>query len=232
MTNPQSASDYEAIQRGKAHIAETHKKMTRLAQEFAQGDINRTQFQHLYDRYQRQIMTIAQLIAESEPALWVDAVNDETESTLLIKQSLSAKIIGYSIYNNDNGMPIETEGDFSLEPELIVPMLSSYRSATAEIFQANVNSTQLDNGRWLYFMGGQQTTLIILFSLEPAANQLPSIQQAHQDYEITNEALLATAHISGKVAVPFYRLIKSTKLLSERLAEALPQDEAQDSSEV
>lgn len=225
MSNPQSVNDYEAIQRGKAHIAETHKKMTRLAQEFAQGDINRTQFQHLYDRYQRQIMTIAQLIAESEPTLWVEAMNEEAESTLLIKQSLSAKIIGYSIYDNQSGMPIETEGDFSLEPELIVPMLSSYRSATAEIFQANVSSTQLDNGRWLYFMGGKHTTLIILFSLEPAANQLPSIQQAHQDYEITNDTLLENAHVTGQVAVPFHRLIKSTKLLSEKLADALPADE-------
>ena len=220
-----STSAHEAIQRGQAYMAETHKKMTRVAQEFAQGDINRTQFQHLYDRYQRQIMTVAQLIAESDPAIWQDAVQDETESTMFLKQSLSTKVIGYSVYNNQSGMPIETEGDFSLEPELIVPMLSSYRSATAEIFQANVKSTQLENGRWLYFMGGEFTTLIILFSLEPAANQLPSIQQAHQDYEITNETLLEKAHQTGKVAVPFYRLIKTTHLLSERLANSLPADE-------
>ena len=225
MSNQQSSNTHDAIQRGKAYIAETHKKMTRLAQEFAQGDINRTQFQHLYDRYQRQIMTIAQLISESDPSIWQEAVDDEIESTLLLKQSLSAKIIGYSIYNNQSGMPIETEGDFSLEPELIVPMLSSYRSATAEIFQTDVKSTQLENGRWLYFIGGEYTTLIILFSLEPASNQLPSVQQAHQDYEIMNESLLDKAHQTGQVAVPFYRLVKSTQLLSERLSNALPPDD-------
>ena len=228
MSNPQSTNAHDAVERGKAHIGETHKKMSRLAQEFAQGDINRTQFQHLYDRYQRQIMTIAQLIAESDPSMWQEVIEDETDSTLLIKQSLSARIIGYSVYNNKSGMPIETEGDFSLEPELIVPMLSSYRSATAEIFQANVKSTQLENGRWLYFMGGEYSTLIILFSLEPASNQLPSIQQAHHDYEIMNEALLEKAHQTGQVAVPFYRLIKSTQLLSEKLANALPDDDAED----
>src|SRR5688572_13113896 len=127
----------EEIKRGQEFIAETHKKMTRVAQEFASGEINRTQFHHLYDRYQRQIMAVAQLIAESDPSAWHEAVDDdEMETTLLIKQSLSAKIIGFSLYSNESGMPIETEGEFSLDPELIVPMLSSYRSATAEIFQS------------------------------------------------------------------------------------------------
>jgi hypothetical protein len=43
------------------------RKMSRLVAEFAAGEINRTQFHHVYDRYQRQIMTVAQMITESDP---------------------------------------------------------------------------------------------------------------------------------------------------------------------
>jgi hypothetical protein len=113
-------------------------------------------------------------------------------------------------------MPIETEGEFSLDAELIVPMLSSYRSATAEIFQASVQSFQLENGHWLYFLGGQYTTLIVLFSLEPASNQLPTIQQIHHDYETANTPILAQMKPTD-IRVAFRDLIKETDLLSIKL---------------
>lgn len=199
-------------------IADVNKKMTRIAQEFATGDINRKQFQHLYDRYQRQIMMVANLLAESKPEAWREAIkkNSEAETTLTIKKTLMSLILGYSTYSNHSGMPIETRGDFSVDAELIVPMLSSYRSATAEIFQANVRSTQLENGHWLYFFGGQQTTLIVLFSLEPAANQLPLVQKAHEDYEIANEAILKKAVVK-ELPMPFYSLVRKLDFVSENL---------------
>lgn len=210
----------DEINQGQAFIAEANKKMTRVAQEFANGEINRTQFQHLYDRYQRQIMRVAQILAETDPTTnWRDAIADEAnpETTLLIKNTLRARIIGYSIYNNRSGMPIETLGDFSVDAELIVPMLSSYRSATAEIFQAHVRSTQLENGHWLYFMGGQYTTLIALFSLEPAANQLPLVQKAHEDYETANEGVLRKEGPTKQVPMPFYSLIRKLDFVSDKL---------------
>ena len=125
----------DSTRQGQEFIAQVHQKMSKLVQEFATGEINRTQFHKLYDRYQRQIMTVAQLIAEADPALWRDAIT-ETEDTLHLKKRLTAKAIGMSIYDNKNGLPIETLGEFAVEADLIVPMLSSYRSAAAEIFRA------------------------------------------------------------------------------------------------
>jgi hypothetical protein len=208
----------EDVQQAQEFIAEANKKMTRIAQEFATGDINRKQFQHLYDRYQRQIMMVANLLAESKPEAWREAINEnsEAETTLTIKKTLTALILGYSTYSNLSSMPIETRGDFSVDAELIVPMLSSYRSATAEIFQANVRSTQLENGHWLYFFGGQNTTLIVLFSLEPAANQLPMVQKAHEDYEIANETVLKKSVVK-EVPMPFYTLVGKLDFVSDHL---------------
>ncbi|MBI5960603.1 MAG: hypothetical protein HY866_17825 [Chloroflexi bacterium] len=198
----------ESAKQGQEFIAQVHQKMSRLVQEFATGAINRTQFHQLYDRYQRQIMTVAQFIAESDPTMWQDAVR-ETEDTLHLKKRLAAKAVGMSVYYNNSGMPIETLGEFAIEPELIIPMLSSYRSAAAEIFRAGMRSTEMENGQWLCFVPGSYTTLIALFSLEPSTNQLQMVERMHKDFEDANKTALEAGEVdSEKLAYPFYSFVQ------------------------
>lgn len=202
--NPMPAS----AQQGQDFIAQVYQKMNKLVQEFARGEINRTQFHKLYDRYQRQIMTVAQLIAEADPATWREAL-DGSEDTMLIKKRLTAKAVGMSVYDNKSGMPIETLGEFAIEAELIVPMLSSYRSAAAEIFRAGMRNTEMENGQWLCFVPGSFTTLIALFSLEPSKNQLEMIERMHQDFEAANRAALEAGHVNPEnLANPFYSFVQ------------------------
>ncbi|MCD4684345.1 MAG: hypothetical protein K8S97_00225 [Anaerolineae bacterium] len=196
------------IQQGQAFIAEVHRKMNQVVQEFAGGQINRTQFHHLYDRYQRQIMRVTQLMTETDPGNWQKAIK-ETEDTILIKKRLTAKAIGMSVYYNKSGMPLETLGEFAIEADLIIPMLSSYRSAAAEIFRAGMRSTVMENGQWLCFVPGDFTTLIVLFSLEPSDNQMAMIERMHQDFEKANQAALEAGHVDpSKLAYPFYSFVQ------------------------
>ncbi|MBN1681349.1 MAG: hypothetical protein JW966_13795 [Anaerolineae bacterium] len=199
---------FESTRQGQEFIAQVHQKMSKLVQEFANGEINRTQFHRLYDRYQRQIMTVAQLIAESDPSTWRNAIT-ETEDTMHLKKRLTAKAVGMSVYDNNSGMPIETLGEFAVDPELIVPMLSSYRSAAAEIFRAGMRSTEMENGQWLCFVPGEFTTLIALFSLEPSDNQLEMVERMHQDFEKANRHALEGGHAdASQLAYPFYSFVQ------------------------
>jgi hypothetical protein len=205
---PNHESLAESVKQGQEFIAQVHQKMSKLVEEFATGAINRTQFHQLYDRYQRQIMRVAQLIAESDPSMWRDVIQD-SEDTLHIKKRLTAKAVGMSVYYNKSGMPIETLGEFAIEPELIVPMLSSYRSAAAEIFRAGMRSTEMENGQWLCFVPGSYTTLIALFSLEPSDNQLEMVERMHQDFEQANKTALEAGHVDPeKLAYPFYSFVQ------------------------
>ena len=136
-TIPPGISPRQSHQQGQEFIDQVHQKMSKLVQEFAHGEINRTQFHQLYDRYQRQITTVAQMLAESDPASWRDAIR-ENEDTLNIKQRLTAKAVGLSVVDNQTGAPIKTLGHFAIEDDLIAPMLGSYRSAAAEIFRAGM----------------------------------------------------------------------------------------------
>lgn len=207
-----NSSRQDAIRRGQTFINEVYQKMSRIAEEFAAGDINRTQFHRLYNRYQRQIMTVSQMIAESDPSGWEDAVSSEDENTLHIRKKFEAKAQGISIYDNRSGMPIETIGDFSVDPELIVPMLSSYREATAEIFQAGVRSTEMEDSSWLCFMAGAYSTLIVRFSVEPSSNRINLLDRMHRDFEIANAEYLEHGYTStDQLAYPFFSFIKQSK---------------------
>ena len=214
MTDPKRQ---EEIARGQQFITEVYQKMSRIAEEFASGEINRSQFHRLYNRYQRQIMTVSQMIAESDPSGWKDAISSD-ESTLHIRKKFESRAVGISIYNNNSGMPLETIGEFSIDPELIVPMLSSYRAATAEIFQAGVRSTEMENGSWLCFMSGAYTTLIVLFSVEPSNNRITMLDRMHRDFEVANAEFLEQGFAnSDELAYPFYSFIKQSKFDTSEL---------------
>lgn len=49
-----------------------------------------------------------------------------------------------------------------------------------------MRSTEIEGGRWLCFVTGLNTTLIVLFSVEPARLQLEMIEDLHRDFEIAN----------------------------------------------
>ncbi len=209
----------EIVRQGREFIAQVHRKMSKLVQEFADGEINRTQFQHLYARYQRQIMSVAQWITEEHTENWPEAIRGG-EDTIHIRKRLTAKAVGMSVYDNKSGLPLETLGEFSIEPELIVPMLSSYRSAAAEIFRAGVRSTEMENGQWLCFVPGKYTTLIALFSLEPSDNQMETVRRMHKDFEDANRVALEAGNLDpAKLAYPFYAFVQR-RVQSEHNGEA------------
>lgn len=169
-------------------------KISKLAEEFASGAINREQFHELYEHYQeevRKIETWIDLAPYSDA--WQEA-RKEGKSILIRKQHM-ARVLGYAIYQNESGIPISTIGEFLLDPSLIVPMLSSYRSAAQEIFGAGMRSSQIENGQWLCFVPGETTTLIALFSTEPASKQLDSIREIHKVFEHAN------CHILGQQVI-------------------------------
>ena len=164
-------------------------KIGRLADDFANGNINRQQFQQLYAHYQREMRAVETLIETDQgQSEWGDAFN-EGES-VLIRQQHAAKAKGYAIYENNSGMPLSTLGKFEVDPALFVPMLSSFRSATAEIFGGGIQATAIEGGRWLCFVPGQFTTLMALFTAEPASRQLTFLEDLHRLFEKANRALL------------------------------------------
>ncbi len=176
----------------RAYVARVQAKVAKLADDFAAGVINRAQFQDLYAHYQREIRAVEQAV-EARQGDWRE-VATEGQSILIRRQKL-ARAEGYAIYDNQSGMPLATLGRFELEPDLIVPMLSSYRAAAAEMFGGGLRSTGIENGRWLCFVPGEFTTLLALFTVEPAPKQLEFLENLHRTFETANRPHLAAGPV-------------------------------------
>ena len=212
MTAPEEAGSQtgDAVDEAEAYLAAIDNKMSKLVSEFAAGRINRRQFQQLYEYYQRQINTIIQMMAAEDPGQWKEAI--ASGESVLIRRRHAAKARGMAIYMNESSMPLETLGDFAVDPALIVPMLSSYRSAASEIFRAGMRSTQLEDGQWLWIVPGEYTTMILLFSSEPAEQRLAALERMHKAFEKLTAAALAGGQAAPSLlAYTFLAIIKKSR---------------------
>lgn len=173
----------------RAFVANVRAKMAALAEDFALGKINRQQFETIYVHYREQRQTVEALIASMSSSAWRRAVNEG--KTSLLMQRAMAQVLSYALYDNRSSILLASAGQFRLDPALVVPMLSSYRSVTAEIFGGSITSSEIEGGHWLSFVPGRYTTFIVLFSLEPARSQLTMIQDLHHDFEVADAEWLA-----------------------------------------
>ena len=184
------------LSEAQAYVERVNAKIDHLAGEFASGEINRAQFQELFDHYQRERRTI-QTWSDTRSASddWKEAVTEG--HSIMIRRQHKARVLGYAIYENESGVPLSTIGHFEVDPALAVPMMSSYRTAAREIFGGDVRSTQIDGGKWLTFIPGQKTTLMAIFTTEPARQQLKSLEDLHELFEKANIHMLARAQINA-----------------------------------
>ncbi|NIM04097.1 MAG: hypothetical protein GTN65_00380 [Armatimonadetes bacterium] len=178
------------------------RKIDRLAEEFAGGMINRAQFQQLFEHYQNERRAVQSWMDSHVDAEgWREAVREG--HSIMIRSRNSARVLGYAIYENDSGIPITTIGHFEIDPALAVPMLSAYRSAAKEIFGGELRSTQIEGGKWLAFIPGRFTTLLTVFTTEPATRQLESLEEMHHLFERANVKALQTRPVSPEsLALP------------------------------
>ena len=192
---PPPAKEPSPLENPQAYLERVQSKINNLAEEFANGAINRLQFQELYEHYRKEQQTIKRYLEMSPDSEEWKSATSEGKSVVIRQQSV-AKVLGYSVYDNESGMPLNTIGEFEIEAELAVPMLSSYRSATKEIFGAEMNKTAIEGGRWLSYVPGEFTTLMALFSTDPAPKQLESMQELHDLFERANRNLLSNRPVN------------------------------------
>jgi hypothetical protein len=190
------ASQPQARQQAEQYLQRLQQKVNQLAEDFAEGAINREQFQRLYEHYQRERRGVENLLAMETSDDALRAAIGEGQSIVIRKQHV-ARAQGYAIYENDSGMPVTTLGKFELDPALVVPMLSSFRAAAQEIFGGGIRSTAIEGGRWLCFVPGELTTLLALFTTEPAQKQMAYIEDLHRLFEKANRHKLTQVPIDA-----------------------------------
>jgi hypothetical protein len=191
------------VAEAQAFIENLREKMAALAEDFAAGHINRQQFESVYVHYREQRQMIEGRLTSMTSSAWRKAVA-EGETAILLKRS-TAKVLSYALYENESSILLASSGDFKIDPAVVVPMLSAYRSATAEAFGAGIRNSEIEGGRWLTFIPGRQTTFIVLFSIQPARGQLDMLEDLHRDFETANAGTIAEGK-GQEAAEQFVRL--------------------------
>lgn len=174
---------------GEAYLERLRAKMERTARDFATGLLNRAQFEELYAHYQEEranVEFLLQIYPETDE--WKTAVTEG--HSVAIRRRHQARVVAYSIYDNDSSLPFYTFGDFKMESELVVGMLSGFRSASAEILGSGLRKTEVEDGKALFFVPGRHTTLVALYSSDPSPIQLRALEDVHRDFETANEEIL------------------------------------------
>lgn len=197
--------DFKTPGDARAFLERIREKTNHLIQDFARGAINQRQFQVVYGHYQQQRQAVEKaLIDMPGSGAWrIAAVEGKTT---LLRQQFAASLISYAIYETESGMPLAQMGNFTLDTALIVPMLSSFRSITQEIFGGGMRRTEIEGGRWLCFVPGECTTLIAIYQEEPASLQLQTVQDLHSDFERVYHMALERGADVQRMAQMFTRL--------------------------
>ena len=183
-----------ASEKARTYINKVHQKINTLVSDFAKRKINSAQFQELYSHYQLEIQRV-EAVAAVWPDEWRSAAREG--ASVVIRKQHMATAQAYAIYENDSGLPLATLGSFTLDPALVIPMLSAYHSATKEIFGAGMRLTELEGGQRLCFLQGKYTTLLAIFSNEPLASQLEYLDRLHRHFEGANRPILTSQPVQA-----------------------------------
>lgn len=191
-TSPEDTADEAAVAKARAYLEQVRQKMERLAEDFASGKVNATQFQELYAHYQEERRAVEQTLEVTpEAAAWHATVAREEKESVIIRRRHAARILGYAIYLNASAAPLRAIGKYDIDDRLVASMLDGFRTDTEEQPEQQVRGIEIEDARWMGFVPGQYTTLVVLFSVEPARAQLDMLRGLQAHFEQANEPLLA-----------------------------------------
>jgi hypothetical protein len=165
-------------------------KMETIADEFAEGKINRAQFNAMYKRYSEQRTIIERLLQrDPETDAWRQVISTKGHTSFL-RSHFEALPLYYAVHSHQRPVPIITGGSLSVNE-------TSIRTVLQMIWQMGnrpkmgVGRKTLSNGEWLIVALGEYALTVATFSLEPSIVQARFVRDLHNDFERANNAALA-----------------------------------------
>ena len=165
-----------------------------ISDEFAQGKINRAQFNAMYKRYSEQRTIIERLIARNpDNEAWKQVISLKGQTGFL-RSHFEAQPLYYVVYRHKVYEPIMIGGQQKPNESVIKPVLQLVWSMPTR--PANgLGRKQIGDTNWLILAVGNYAASAIMFSLEPSIAQARLVRDLHADFERANQAALARGWI-------------------------------------
>jgi hypothetical protein len=178
-------------QRLQAEVAlETlRQKTAQVANEFANGKINRAQFSSMYAYYNEKRVIIEQLLMR-DPGTQAWQQVARPGHTTFLRQHFEARVMAFAVYDIGKLEPITEQGTQPIPSDGVQRILTALYIVMRNRKDLNPVSRRVEGGGWLTIVPGVYTTAVALFSLEPAARQVLLVRDLHMDFERANRNAL------------------------------------------
>ncbi len=194
------AHDDDFDNEGLHYSNRVRNKLAALVEDFAQGRVNRAQFEVLYAHYQKERDAVEKLIA-SQPSsdAWRMAMTEG--QSVMIRRRLASRVLGYAVYADDDPTPLRVYGEFA---EMDANQLSSMLNYTDEEKPFIIVNNFDQNETCMCIVPGKLAVLFVLFSTEPARIQIQLLKDLHQHFERANARILARSFYKpGDLVFPY-----------------------------
>ncbi|MBE2267341.1 MAG: hypothetical protein IAE80_03855 [Anaerolinea sp.] len=184
-------------------------KMEFVADEFAQGNINRAQFNAVYKRYSEQRAIIERLIERNPDSdAWKQVVSLKGQTGFL-RHHFEAQPLYFAAYHKSSPKPIMSEGK-SPPPEGVITSLLKGVWLMKNRPKHALGRKPIGESHWLLLAVGDFAATAVLFSLEPSNAQARLVRDLHADFERANQAALERGWIVPERMVFPQRAITET----------------------
>lgn len=171
-------------------LGELRRKMEKVAAEFAQGKINRAQFNAMYGRYSEQRVIIQRLIERNpESKAWKQVIGTAGHTSFL-RQHFEAEPLFYLVFRHGSTTPLMTGGKTEPTTDQLLPILEGLWAMEGRP-KAGLARKMMDDNQWLVLALGEYAITLVMFKLEPSNAQASLVRDLHTDFERANQAALA-----------------------------------------
>jgi hypothetical protein len=165
-------------------------KMHTLVEEYAQGKINRVQFQSLYARYSEQRAIIEKLLERNPDSdAWKQVIGGQGQTGSLRSQ-FEAHALVFAVYLRGEHTAVYHAGRRS-PASLQIDRLVAGLWALPKPPSPGLGRRALAHGEWLVMALGTTAVTFVGFSLEPSNAQSRLTRDLHDDFERANRLALA-----------------------------------------
>ncbi len=193
-TPPQPSPEVESPTTSGNALNSLRQKMEIVADEFAQGKMNRAQFNAVYKRYSEQRSIIERLVERNpDSEAWKQVIGVKGQTGFL-RHHFEAQALYYAVYHRSSPKPIMTGGKTAPDATVIIPLLKSIWTMKNRPKQA-LGRKQVGDTNWLLLAIGDHAATAVMFSLEPSNAQSRLVRDLHADFERANQAALSRGWI-------------------------------------
>lgn len=177
-------------------------KMESIAADFANGTLNRAQFNAIYAHYSDQRAVVERLIERNpDNDAWRHAA--APGHTGFLKSHFEAQPVFYVVFRHSDPRPLITGGEeLPAAREQIVHILKALWRTPDQEIRTGLARKAISDTAWLVIAIGELALTIVVYSLQPSNVQQNLVRDLHNDFERANRMALQRGFSADRMVYP------------------------------